>query len=239
MSGGREPSRRGGARRAEAALPDAPELEPGDALEAADPAAQGRRLRRVDWLDLGLRQLVSHGPSRMGIERLCRAAGKTRGSFYHHFADHDDFIDAMLGRWAERQTMSVIAEVEAAPPEKRPGMLVLASLKLDPRLDGALRAFARTHAGAARRIAEVDAARMAYLERLHRDLNGVNARTAQALARLEYAAFIGGLVIWPDADPVEHRISANRFQRLVQLSVAAKLVFDAEDRIGAEQGGPS
>lgn len=197
----------------------------------ADRAAKGRRLRRVDWLDLGLRQLALHGPQRLGIDPLCRAAGKTRGSFYHHFGDHDAFIDAMLDRWADRQTMSVIAEVEAAPPEKRPGMLVLASLKLDTRLDGALRAFARTHKRAARRIAEVDEARIAYLERLHRDLNGLNARTARSLARLEYAAFIGGLVIWPDADQVDHRIAANRFQRLVQLAVAARLAFDAEDKI--------
>jgi AcrR family transcriptional regulator len=195
-------------------------------------------MRQIDWLDLGLRQLATRGPSRIAIEHLCRAAGKTRGSFYHHFADHDGFIDAMLVRWAERQTMGVIAEVEAAKPEDRPGMLVLASLKLDHRLDGALRAFARTHRAAAARIAGVDAARVAYLERLYRDVSGMSAGTAKTLARLEYAAFIGGLVIWPDSDRVEHRAYANRFQKLARLVSASKLVFDADDRDGSEPGPP-
>lgn len=193
-------------------------------------APRGRRMRRVDWLDLGLRQLAEAGPARMGIDHLCRAAGRTRGSFYHHFEDHDAIIDAMLIRWAERQTMSVIAEVEAAPPAERPGMLVLASLKMDHRLDGALRAFARTHKGAAARIADVDAARVGYLERLYRDVFAMSAGAARSLARLEYAAFIGGLVIWPEADRVEHRAYANRFQKLARLAAASKLVFDAEDR---------
>ena len=198
--------------------------------QAGGAFAKGRRLRRSDWLDLGLRELATHGPGKIGIDRLCRVAGRTRGSFYHHFEDHDGFIDAMLRRWAERQTMTVLAEVEAAAPEDRPGMLVLASLKMDHRLDGALRAYARTHAGAAARIAEVDAARIGYLERLHRDVHRVPAGTARALARLEYAAFIGGLVVWPEASAVEHQVYANRFQRLVRLAVASKLVFDADDR---------
>lgn len=237
-----------GAKRADGAPPGAAPLRDAEGRSAAPgagggadghsdvadlgalPAPRRRRMRRSDWLDLGLRQLAARGPDRMGIDALCVAAGKTRGSFYHHFDDHDAFIDAMLGRWADRQTFSVIAEVEAAPPERRPGMLVLASLRLDPRLDGALRAFGRTHKGAAARIAEVDAARLGYLERLHRDLNGLKKGAASALARLEYAAFIGGLMIWPEADPVDHRVAASRFQMLVRLAVAADLAFDAEDR---------
>lgn len=217
----------GAVAKAAAAAGDAGGDEGGD---AGGGFAPGRRLRRSDWLDLGLRELASQGPGKIGIDRLCRVAGRTRGSFYHHFEDHDAFIDSMLRRWADRQTLSVIAEVEAAPPEDRPGMLVLASLKLDHRLDGALRAFARTHAGAAARIAEVDAARIAYLERLHRDLHGMAAGSAAALARLEYAAFIGGLVVWPEASAVEHQVYANRFQRLVRLAAAANLAFDADDR---------
>ncbi|MGG7565640.1 TetR/AcrR family transcriptional regulator [Rhodovulum sp. DZ06] len=206
--------------------------------EAAAPFAPGRRLRRSDWLDLGLRELAANGPGKIGIERLCRVAGRTRGSFYHHFEDHDAFIDAMLRRWADRQTLSVLAEVEAAPPEERSGMLVLASLKMDHRLDGALRAYARTHAGAAARLAEVDAARIAYLERLHRDLHKVPRGAARALARLEYAAFIGGLVVWPEGDAVQHQVQANRFQRLVRLAVAADLTFDVEEREAPKTSRP-
>lgn len=207
-------------------------LGPGTAPnpEGASGPPGGRRMRRSDWLDLGLRELTVRGPSCIGIDPLCIAAGRTRGSFYHHFADHDAFVDAMLTRWADRQTMTVIAEVEAAPPEARPGMLVLASLKLDPRLDGALRAFARTHKRAAIRIAEVDGARVAYLERLYRDVSGMSAGNARILARLEYAAFIGGLVIWPNDDSVTHRAYANRFQKLSRLVAASKLSFEAEDR---------
>jgi hypothetical protein len=62
-------------------------------------------------------------------------------------------------------------------------------------------------------------------------VSGLTVGTARSLARLEYAAFIGGLVIWPNVDRVEHRAYANRFQKLARLAAASKLKFEAEDRV--------
>jgi AcrR family transcriptional regulator len=57
------------------------------------------RFTREDWLKLGARLLGEEGAAALTIERLTAAAGRTRGSFYHHFADRDAFVRAMMERW--------------------------------------------------------------------------------------------------------------------------------------------
>ena len=66
----------------------------------------------LHWLVLGLAQLSAHGPDGLRIEPLCAAAARTRGSFYHHFQDHDAFIAALLDHWRDWITDGVIEMVE-------------------------------------------------------------------------------------------------------------------------------
>jgi AcrR family transcriptional regulator len=46
------------------------------------------------------------GPAALTIERLTAAARRTRGSFYHRFADRDAFVRALMERWRE-QTIEI------------------------------------------------------------------------------------------------------------------------------------
>jgi AcrR family transcriptional regulator len=43
------------------------------------------------WFDAAARLLISEGPTALTIERLCVAAGVTKGSFYHHFRNRSEF----------------------------------------------------------------------------------------------------------------------------------------------------
>src|ERR1700761_9402984 len=72
--------------------------------------SQSVRLSKADWLILGQRLLSEEGPSGLGIDRLTQAAGRTKGSFYHHFQGRDDFLTALMAHWRE-----VVMEIAAQP----------------------------------------------------------------------------------------------------------------------------
>ena len=74
------------------------------------------RWTREDWTDLALRLLAERGPAAVTVDTLCTAAGRTRGSLYHHFRDHGSLLDATLASWRKRYTDDVI---EATPPGPR------------------------------------------------------------------------------------------------------------------------
>ena len=167
---------------------------------ATSARAAATRFRRDDWLELGLGELVAHGKTCLTLEHLCESAGRTRGSFYHHFADHETFVRALLERWVERQTDAVIALVEARGGARLSSLQELAGA-LDHALDIAIRRLAASEPLAATTVAEVDADRLAFLEKLYRQEHGLPRARAHRLAEMEYALFVGMQTLWPDRKP--------------------------------------
>ncbi len=74
-----------------------------------DAGSRMARFGREDWLALGRAILATEGSSSLTIEALTARAGKTRGSFYHHFRDRAAFVAALAEAWAR--------EVAETPPE--------------------------------------------------------------------------------------------------------------------------
>ncbi len=178
------------------------------------------RFRISDWLDLGLDQLRAEGPAGLTVERLCDAAGRTRGSFYHHFEDHNAFIRSLMAHWQKLQTDDVIAKVEAVgDATRRPQELSLIASGLDHRLDVAMRRLGSANAVAAEYVNRVDDMRVAYLVKLYMEAAGVAESRALDLARLEYAAFVGSQVLWPEAGRDELSKMDAVFQSLVQAAL--------------------
>ncbi len=48
------------------------------------------------WILAGYHQFAIEGPSSLKVDTLARGLDKSRSSFYHHFADIDIFIEALL-----------------------------------------------------------------------------------------------------------------------------------------------
>jgi len=71
------------------------------------------RLTREAWLEKALEVLRRQGNAGLQIENFTRKLGVTKGSFYWHFKDRDDFRRAILDYWDERYTRRVAAHVEA------------------------------------------------------------------------------------------------------------------------------
>lgn len=122
------------------------------------------RLTRADWLSAALDLLVENGIDAVRITRLADHLGVTRGSFYWHFAGRAALLDAMLDVWAQTNTASVIraATVEGTLEDR-----VLALFMcwvdpdiFDPKLDFAVRDWARGDAKLQEIIKEADRQRM-------------------------------------------------------------------------------
>ena len=48
------------------------------------------------WLEEGYKQFAASGPDKLSINKISKAIGSSRASFYHHFGDTEVFIDELL-----------------------------------------------------------------------------------------------------------------------------------------------
>lgn len=187
--------------------------------KAASPTAARRRRKRfsrTDWLDHGLAELARIGREALKLEAICKSAGLTRGSFYHHFSDHGQFLVALARHWVTVQTEALIARIppDMAPQARYDAMTDLA-IDLDLRLELGIRELSRSHAAVAQVVAEADTRRRAYLTQLYADLYGVPPEDAAFAAEIEYAAYLGTILTQPDITPEEQRALAARFQTML------------------------
>lgn len=175
-----------------------------------------KRLKLRDWLRIGLRQLAKIGPTGIQLENICAAAGKTRGSFYHHFRDHDRFCRTLVEYWRFENTDRIIAQVNKSDTAKakRQALNRLAAA-LDPAVEIAMRNFAAVNAHAKTAVALVDRRRIDYLATLNRQEFGMAKADALELAEIEYAAFIGYLLLFPDSSEARFRKIGKRLDRMI------------------------
>ncbi|VVT45500.1 conserved hypothetical protein [Bosea sp. 62] len=175
-----------------------------------------RRFRLNDWLALGLDALAEQGPAGLTIEALCRRAGKTKGSFYAHFPAIEAYLAALAAHWRESHTLRLMQEadgVEAA--QDRLIALDRMALALDVRIEQGMRRLAQLDAGVGATCAEVDRERIAYLEKLHGESGRFTPEEALALARVEYAAYIGFQQLDLGLSPQELHDCYSTFMRLL------------------------
>ncbi len=160
-----------------------------------------RIVSAADWLDAGLAALTCEGPAGVRADRLAKALGVSRGSFYWHFADLAAFHAALLDRWRDQMLTAVIAQVEqrAGSAADRLGWLVAQAFAADPGRERAVRGWAMADDGAGRAAAAVDAARIAYIEGMLVEA-GLAPAMAGVRARLVYQAWLGRVVMDPAGD---------------------------------------
>ena len=173
------------------------------------------RFARRDWLELGLAALAEAGPAGVTLEALCARAGKTRGSFYAHFAGIEAFLAALAGHWRELFTEALIIAAEEKPrPAAKLDHLNHLAVRLDPRIEQGMRRLSAFDEGVAGICRAVDARRTAYLSALYRASGRYTGEEAEALARIEYAAFVGMQQTMPGASPEELLATYRAFLRL-------------------------
>lgn len=171
------------------------------------------RFAKTDWLDLGLQVLAADGPASIRIDTLCARAGRTKGSFYHHFSGRADFVTKLLTHWERKLTQAVIDETEqSADPVTKLIALNTITNELDFEVEAALRRWAGTDAIVAEAVAAVDKRRVDYVASLLMQAKNIPSHQAIDLAVMNYAALIGFHMMYTD-------ISRERRKRIDQVFV--------------------
>ncbi|MEM9581801.1 MAG: TetR/AcrR family transcriptional regulator [Pseudomonadota bacterium] len=170
-----------------------------------------RRYGKADWIDLGLQELAAHGSEAVKLEAICKAAKLTRGSFYHHFEDHEAFLTGLAEHWLARQTTDVADLID---PNDTPIVQYVAlneaAMGIDYRLELGIRELARRLPAIDRIIKQADAVRLDVVRTLYQRRYGIEEDLAEGLAIIEYAAFSGIILLDPD-------ISLERQRSLAKL----------------------
>lgn len=151
-----------------------------------------RVLTRDHWIAAGFDALDHDGDAGISAERLARRLNVTRGSFYHHFRNREDFVHALLSAWeadyadrmlahaaAGRSLEDVLERYLAIAAEKQPGR------------ETAIRAWARHDPLVAVYQRRVDQTRLTFAITTCRARAG-GLVDAELVGRLAHLCLIGG-----------------------------------------------
>jgi AcrR family transcriptional regulator len=61
------------------------------------------------WIEAGYQTFADEGPNGLRIEVIAKKVGKSKSSFYHHFADLEGFTEALLKEHLERAKKIAVA----------------------------------------------------------------------------------------------------------------------------------
>ena len=126
-------------------------------------------LSRDGWIDCALDRLANDGVDKVLIAPLARELGVTKGSFYWHFKDRQDLLDAMLTRWEGVGTLDIIDQVDTAggtADERLRRTIELSIEQVSARLEPALRQWGRRDKKVRKALRRVDEQRLAFLTKL-------------------------------------------------------------------------
>jgi AcrR family transcriptional regulator len=154
-----------------------------------DAVSTPRRFSKQHWLAFGEQRLSTEGPGALSLDRLSAAAGRTKGSFYHHFQSRDDFLAALVDRWRE-----TVVDAAARPyrddPAAWPALLAAAPFELNQPFERALRRLAADEPIVRAGVERVDRERIDRLTFLVSQLRD-DLEDPRAFAVLMYAVIVG------------------------------------------------
>ena len=161
-------------------------------------AKEGPRLKREDWLQAAFNAVVDGGVDKLKILTLAETLGVTRGSFYWHFADHAELLQATLQGWKDQEIQRLLRIEAQQTQDPLADMHMLLEEALahsgdeleNMRFELAVRGLGRREASVAALLIEVDQARtqlfVKHFSRLFHD-----PQKAADLAALFYLTIVG------------------------------------------------
>lgn len=151
-------------------------------------------LGRGDWIRAALKLLVDEGIDAVRITRLADVLNVTRGSFYWHFKDRGDLCRALVAHWERTNTAAVLDAVSDTPGLDH-GILALFdawldAARFDPKLDSALRDWARRSDDVHAAVERADAERISAIAAMFAG-HGFDPTEAFIRARIIYFGQVG------------------------------------------------
>jgi len=187
------------------------------------PAANVRRkttesLTRDDWISGAWDMLGVYGLDGVRVEPLARRLGVTKGSFYWHFKDRQQLVEALLDRWflIWDGQMSPHMEQAADPADRVWALFESVVGRVTRGQTVSLRMLSHSDADVARRIEERDAQRLAFLME---QLVAIGFSSDEARVRGQvYQTIMTGEYLRSGGLPLEERIARARSYHLMLSS---------------------
>ncbi|MGH6884432.1 MAG: TetR/AcrR family transcriptional regulator [Hypericibacter sp.] len=150
---------------------------------------------RGDWLQAALESLIEGGVEQVKILPLARKLSVSRSSFYWYFKRREDLLAALLRHWQATNTQSIVERASLPSRSIDQGLLHIFECwtddrLFDPRLDSAIRDWARGSPKLRGIVQEADDKRVAAIARLFRR-HGYEAKEAFIRARVLYFTQVG------------------------------------------------
>ncbi|MES0808536.1 TetR/AcrR family transcriptional regulator [Roseibium sp. SCPC15] len=172
----------------------------------------GWRGTREIWIQAAYQALLDSGIDAVKVMPLAERLGLSRTSFYGHFSDRNDLLDALIRLWQAKNTGNLIKRTEAYAETITEAILNIFDLWLDPdlfdsQLEFAFRNWAHADNDLARMLEEADRVRVeafqTMFERFEYDPHYANIR-----ANTVYQTQIGYISMIKDgpAEPLEPRL---------------------------------
>ena len=177
------------------------------------PAEQGRRTTRQEWIDLARDILVRDGVSSVKVMNLAQRLNVSRSSFYWFFKSRRDLLDQLLHHWQHTNTASIVEHAGRPAHTITEAVLGLfecwiGETKFDPRLDFAVREWARRSPDIHRQVDAADAARIQAIAAMFRR-HGYDEGEAFIRARVMYFMQVGYYAL-EVREPLDVRLSYTR-----------------------------
>ncbi len=154
------------------------------------------RKSREAWVAVAVEALGEGGVEAIRVEPLARRLKVTKGSFYWHFRDRSELLDAVLETWSKQGTDAIIEHVEAEGGDARARLRRLWAISSEDAMhpEMAIRDWARRDENVAALVEDVDTRRLAYLRSLFGELSLPRAET-EARCLLMYSLLVGNTFI--------------------------------------------
>ena len=144
------------------------------------------------WIKVGLDALKAEGLNQFSVEALARKVGVTKGSFYWHFKDKEDYFKRVVDYWQQNQLLIIhsFSNKPSADPCEQLWRVMQFMLEKNSSDDIAMRSWVKHYAYATKAVKKVDKMRLQYLQGLFKDI-GFNRQNAILRAQMLYHYQVG------------------------------------------------
>jgi AcrR family transcriptional regulator len=148
-------------------------------------------LQKEDWINAGWLLMATQDVEAVKVEVLARQLEVSKGSFYWHFKNRDELLEAILQRW-EEQTRELIEQIQQTPAQERLFRLFASIEEIcqQPDPESAIFLWAKKDPTVQQRVHDLETKRVNYLTELLTDY-GFGDIEARQRAEVAYLALMG------------------------------------------------
>ncbi len=173
-----------------------------------------------DWLSEGLKILSESGVNALKIELIATKLRVTKGSFYHHFKNFEEYKNRLLTFFEKQGTREIIKLSEMGKtPEEKLYNLAEAALSYPPPAEVAIRSWSLQDESVRSYQYRIDKQRMAYLRSICIALLD-DEKEGVIMAEMLHTIYIGCQQIIP---PIEGQAQEILFRKCLLLYKTANI----------------